>query len=147
MSSSPQAGEREEQSDLTKTILLIGNPNVGKSVFFSRMTGTKVIASNYPGTTVEIARGSAQDFPGTDFVDTPGVITFPSHSDDEEVTARVLLEEPLRAVLQVGDAKNLRRTLLLAIQIAEMEIPMVLALNMTDEADARGIVTDYKQIG
>lgn len=129
------------------SIALVGHPNVGKSVIFQYLTGQRVVIANYPGTTVEIARGSAQDFPNTDFIDTPGVITFPSHSDDEEVTARVLLEEPLKAVLHVGDAKNLRRTLLLTVQIIEMGIPMVLALNMKDEADSHGIITDYKLLG
>jgi len=129
------------------SIALVGHPNVGKSVIFQYLTGQRVVIANYPGTTVEIARGSAQDFPNTDFIDTPGVITFPSHSDDEEVTARVLLEEPLKAVLHVGDAKNLRRTLLLTVQIIEMGIPMVLALNMKDEADSYGIITDYKLLG
>ncbi len=124
------------------SIALIGHPNVGKSVLFQQLTGQRVVIANYPGTTVEISRGSAQDFPDTEFIDTPGVITFPSHSDDEEVTCRVLLEEPLRAVLHVGDAKNLRRTLLLTIQVIEMGIPMVLALNMTDEASAHGITTN-----
>jgi len=126
------------------SIALVGHPNVGKSVIFQHLTGQRVVIANYPGTTVEIARGSAPDFPDTDIIDTPGVITFPAKSDDEEVTARVLLEEPLKAVLHVGDAKNLRRTLLLTLQITEMEIPMVLALNMTDEADAHGIITDYQ---
>ena len=125
------------------SIALIGHPNVGKSVIFQSLTGQRVVIANYPGTTVEVARGSFQDIPNIDIIDTPGMITFPSHSDDEEVTARVLLEEPLKAVLHVGDAKNLRRTLLLTVQIIEMGIPMVLALNMTDEANSHGITTDY----
>ncbi len=129
------------------SIALIGHPNVGKSVIFQYLTGQRVVIANYPGTTVEIARGLSKDDPDTDFIDTPGVITFPSHSDDEEVTARVLLQEPLKAVLQVGDAKNLRRTLLLTAQITELGIPMVLALNMTDEANQHGIITDYSHLG
>jgi ferrous iron transport protein B len=75
-------------------------------------------------------------------VDTPGVITFPPQTEDEQVTARVLLREPLRAILQVGDAKNLRRTLGLTVLLAEMGLPMILALNMIDEADSRGVVID-----
>jgi ferrous iron transport protein B len=123
-------------------VALVGHPNVGKSVIFQRLTGQHVNVSNYPGTTVEIARGAARRLPGTIIVDTPGVVTFPPHSEDEKVTARVLLQEPLQAIVQVGDGKNLRRTLLLAVQLAEMGLPMVLALNMMDEASARGIVVN-----
>ena len=125
------------------TIALIGQPNVGKSVLFQRLTGQHVTVSNYPGTTVEIARGTVRDDKETILLDTPGVIAFPPHTEDEQVTERVLLAEPIRAILQVGDAKNLRRTLLLTLQLAEMGLPLVLALNMMDEADARGVVVDH----
>ena len=123
-------------------IALIGHPNVGKSALFQRLTGQRVIVSNYPGTTVELTRGAARELPDTLIVDTPGVITLPPHTEDELVTARVLLDEPLQTLLQVGDAKNLRRTLLLTVQLAEMGHPLVLALNMMDEADARGVQVD-----
>ena len=128
------------------TIALVGHPNVGKSVIFQRLTGQRVAISNYPGTTVEVARGMARSLPDIMLVDTPGVITFPPHSDDERVTAHVLLDEPLKAILQVGDAKNLRRTLLLTVQLAEMGLPLVLALNMMDEAGARGVVVDSDRL-
>jgi ferrous iron transport protein B len=121
------------------SIALVGHPNVGKSVIFQKLTGQRVIVANYPGTTVEVTRGSLRTLPGTTLVDTPGVVAFPSQSEDEQVTGRVLLYEPLEAILQVGDAKNLRRTLNLTIQLAEMGVPLVLALNMMDEADARGV--------
>lgn len=130
----------------TGSIALVGHPNVGKSVLFQQLTGQRVVVSNYPGTTVEIARGSVRALPGMALVDTPGVITFPPFSDDEVVTARLLLNEPLRAILQVGDAKNLRRTLLLSVQLAEMGLPFVLALNMMDEARARGVSLDCDQL-
>ena len=124
------------------TVALVGQPNVGKSVLFHQLTGHYVSVSNYPGTTVEIARGAARDLPGVVIVDTPGLVCLPSITEDEALTARLLLEEPLRAVVQVGDAKNLRRTLLLTTQLAEMEPPLVLALNMVDEAGATGQVPD-----
>jgi ferrous iron transport protein B len=125
------------------SIALVGHPNVGKSVLFHQLTGQHVTVSNYPGTTVELARGTARRLPETVILDTPGVITFPAHSEDERVTARVLLYEPLRAILQVGDAKNLRRTLLLSVQLAELGLPLVLALNMMDEAESRGVQADH----
>ena len=121
------------------SIALVGHPNVGKSVLFQKLTGQRVIIANYPGTTVELARGSLRNLPEITLVDTPGIIAFPSHSEDEQVTGRVLLYEPLRAILQVGDAKNLRRTLVLTVQLAEMGVPLVLALNMMDEARSRGV--------
>ena len=124
------------------SIALVGQPNVGKSALFHQLTGQRTVVSNYPGTTVEMMRGMTRLQPGQPLVDTPGVITFPCQSEDEQVTERVLLDEPLSAILQVGDAKNLRRTLLMALQLSEMGLPMLLALNMSDEADARGVQVD-----
>jgi ferrous iron transport protein B len=128
------------------SIALVGHPNVGKSAIFQRLTGKHVAISNYPGTTVDLVRGAARNLPDTTLVDTPGVVAFPPHSEDEFVTARVLFNEPLKAILQVGDAKNLRRTLLLSVQLAEMGLPLILALNMTDEANSRGIRLDYARL-
>ncbi len=126
------------------SVALVGHPNVGKSVLFQQLTGRQVVVSNYPGTTVEVTRGEARALPETVVVDTPGVITLPPHTEDEIVTQKVLLQEPLKAILQVGDAKNLRRTLLLTVQLAEMGLPMVLVLNMMDEARSRGVVVDHR---
>ncbi len=131
---------------MTGNVALVGHPNVGKSVIFQRLTGQRVIVSNYPGTTVEITRGAFRQHPQTVLVDTPGVVAFPPFTEDEQVTARVLFDERLKAILQVGDAKNLRRTLLLSVQLAEMGLPLVLALNMMDEAQARGVQVDYGRL-
>src|SRR6266545_2165454 len=124
-------------------IVLVGNPNVGKSALFGALTGTYVTVSNYPGTTVEVSTGHAT-IAGrrVAVVDTPGAGSFVPSSEDERVTRNILLEGPPRAVVVVGDAKNLTRTLLLAVQVAEMEIPFVLCLNMMDEARARGLAAD-----
>jgi ferrous iron transport protein B len=127
-------------------VALVGQPNVGKSVLFQRLTGRYVTVANYPGTTVEVARGGAQFMPDTVVIDTPGIVAFPPRGEDERVAARVLLQESLRAIVQVGDAKSLRRTLLLSVQLAELGVPMVLALNMTDEADARGVAVDHDRL-
>lgn len=120
-------------------VALVGNPNVGKSVLFHRLTGQYVVVSNYPGTTVEVSQGKLRRMEGVTLIDTPGIIGFPSRSEDEQVTERVLFNDNLRTVIQVGDAKNLRRTLHLTIQLAEMGLPLVLALNMVDEARMRGL--------
>src|SRR5918912_1516137 len=87
------------------SIALIGQPNVGKSALFHWLTGRYVAISNYPGTTIELAQGRAQAMPGTTVIDTPGVVTLPSRTEDEQVTARVLLDQELRAIVQVGEAK------------------------------------------
>ncbi len=132
--------------DREGSIALVGHPNVGKSVLFQKLTGQRVIVANYPGTTVELARGSLKSAPDTTLVDTPGVITFPPQSEDEQVTGRVLLYEPLKAIVQVGDAKNLRRTLTLTVQLAEMGVPLILALNMMDEAQSRGVILKHAML-
>jgi ferrous iron transport protein B len=126
----------------SNAILLVGHPNVGKSVLFHRLTGAYVNVSNYPGTTVEVTRASARFDREAMLLDTPGVLALPSRSDDERATIRALLNEDMRCLVQVGDAKNLRRTLTLTALLAELGLPMVLALNMHDEAAARGVTVD-----
>jgi len=125
-----------------RTLALVGHPNVGKSVLFHRLTGTYVNVSNYPGTTVEVSRATPRFDRDASLLDTPGVLSLPARSDDERATMRALLNEDMRTLIQVGDAKNLRRTLNLTALLAELGVPMVLALNMTDEANARGVTVD-----
>lgn len=125
-----------------RSVALLGHANVGKSALFHQLTGQRVIVSNYPGTTVEVSRGVMRGRPELTALDTPGLVMLPSQTEDEQVTERVLFEEPLRSVVQVGDAKNLFRTLLLTTQLAEMGLPMLLALNMMDEAAQRGLRID-----
>ncbi|HFB67716.1 MAG TPA: ferrous iron transport protein B [Calditrichae bacterium] len=130
-----------------ETITLVGNPNVGKSVVFGFLTGKYVTVSNYPGTTVEISRGKAQ-FQGKtlQIIDTPGTNSLIPNSEDERVTRDILLTGHPRAIIQVGDAKNLFRTLYLTIQLLELEVPVVLNLNMMDEASSRGMEIDFEKL-
>ncbi|MFH0777846.1 MAG: ferrous iron transport protein B [Candidatus Eisenbacteria bacterium] len=122
---------------------LVGNPNVGKSVIFGLLTGRYVAVSNYPGTTVEVARGHASIGKEKSLlVDTPGVNSLVPMSEDEQVARDILLDPSLNLVIQVADAKNLKRALLVTLQLAEMGLPTVLALNMYDEARSRGISVD-----
>ena len=124
-------------------VVLVGNPNVGKSALFGALTGTYVTVSNYPGTTVEVTTGAAKiGGRRLPVVDTPGAASFLPSSEDERVTRDILLSGRAHAVVVVADAKNLERTVLLALQLAEMEVPFVLCLNMMDEAAARGIGID-----
>jgi ferrous iron transport protein B len=128
-------------------VLLIGNPNVGKSVIFGLLTGKYVTVSNFPGTTVEISYGNITAGDNRFLlIDSPGVNTLTPMSEDEKVTRDMLLKERPFSLVLVGDAKNLKRALLLYIQLAEMELPVILNLNMEDEAKDRGIEIDYQRL-
>ncbi len=129
------------------TITLVGNPNVGKSVVFGYLTGKYVTVSNYPGTTVEIARGKAL-WQGKvlRIVDTPGTNSLIPNSEDERVTRDIIISGQTSAIIQVGDAKNLFRTLYLTLQLLELGVPLVLNLNMMDEASARGLEIDFTKL-
>jgi len=124
-------------------LLLVGNPNVGKSALFSHLTGKYVTVSNYPGTTVDLTRGrhrrDARDY---EVVDTPGVYSLHPQSEDELVTRDLLLANPHAVVILVLDAKNLARGLLLAQQLGELGAPFCVALNMADEALSQGLRID-----
>jgi len=124
-------------------LALVGNPNVGKSVVFGALTGRYATVSNYPGTTVEVSRGTLRSgAKKIGVIDSPGVNSLVPMSEDERVTRDILLNEEVVAVLQVMDSKNLRRSLLIAVQLVEMGLPLVLALNMYDEAGEKGITID-----
>jgi ferrous iron transport protein B len=128
-----------------KKLVLVGNPNVGKSVIFRLLTGSYVLVSNFPGTTVEVSRGK-MSLGGSEYevVDTPGVNSLVPQSEDERVACEILLRENPDVIIQVADAKNLRRTLLITSQLVEFGIPMVLVLNMIDEAEERGVEIDSR---
>ena len=130
-----------------KRLILIGNPNVGKSVIFGVLTRRYVTVSNYPGTTVEVSKGNAT-IGGERYtvIDTPGVNSLVPMSEDERVTRDILLGEKGDSVIQVADTKNLRRALLISIQLAEMGLPFSLALNMIDEARSRGWSVDIDKL-
>ncbi|RJQ50485.1 MAG: ferrous iron transport protein B [Nitrospiraceae bacterium] len=132
----------------SRKIFLVGNPNVGKSAIFGLLTGKYVTVSNYPGTTVEVTRGeTAIHREKFLVVDTPGVNSLVPMSEDEKVTRDILLEEKPEAVIQVIDTKNIKRSLFLTLQLAEMGVPLVLDLNMKDEASDRGIEIDDGRLG
>lgn len=132
-----------DERTATRKVVLVGNPNVGKSVIFRLLTGSYVMVSNFPGTTVEITRGKIQlgGMPH-EIIDTPGIQSLVPQSEDERVTCEVLLLEKPDLIIQVADAKNLRRTLLITSQLVEFRIPMILVLNMMDEVQDRGLEID-----
>uniref|UniRef100_A0A7C6AAH4 Ferrous iron transporter B n=1 Tax=candidate division WOR-3 bacterium TaxID=2052148 RepID=A0A7C6AAH4_UNCW3 len=128
-----------------KTILLVGNPNVGKSVIFSRLTGIKVIASNYPGTTVGFTKGEMKL--GDEkvlLIDVPGSYTLEPTCKAEEVACAMLKQGDL--IINVVDATNLERHLYLTLQLLAQKKPMIVALNFWDETKHRGIKIDAQKL-
>jgi ferrous iron transport protein B len=139
-----EAGRAGTAARPPRRIVLLGNPNVGKSALFNALTGLRATVSNYPGTTVEVCRGRLAGN-GAEVVDSPGLNSLLPLSEDEQVTwdlVRSVRGEEGAVVVQVADAKNLRRALLITLQLGQLEVPTVLVLNMHDEAEARGIRVD-----
>ncbi len=128
-----------------RKIVLMGNPNVGKSVVFSRLTGANVISSNYPGTTVDFSKGFMR-FEGekVEIIDAPGTYSLSSSNKAEEVASKMFHEADV--VIDVIDATNLERNLYLALELLEQKIPVVIALNLWDETKHLGIHIDVKKL-
>jgi ferrous iron transport protein B len=122
---------------------MVGNPNVGKSALFNRLTGSYVVVSNYPGTTVAVSQGRMR-LEGQEYavVDTPGMYTVFPITEEERVTRRMLMEDPQDVILHVVDAKNLPRMLPFTLQLMEAGLPVILVLNIMDEAQQAGLTID-----
>jgi ferrous iron transport protein B len=139
--------EGEVEKISRKKIILVGNPNVGKSVVFGALTGRYTEVSNYPGTSVEITTGEiALGEEILHLVDSPGINSLSPRSEDEQVTLRILLREDVAGVIQIVDAKNLKRGLLLTYQLIELGFPLIVCLNMMDEAEEKGLVIDFSAL-
>ncbi|MCJ7577943.1 MAG: GTP-binding protein [candidate division Zixibacteria bacterium] len=135
---------------MMRKILLMGNPNVGKSVIFSRLTGVNVITSNYPGTTVEYTKGYMRlGNEKVAVVDVPGTYTLEPTLPAEEVAVRMLdrtIEEKESIVIDIVDATNLERNLNLTLQLLKKDIPVIVALNLWDEAGHVGVQIDVDKL-
>ncbi|MEW6743371.1 MAG: FeoB small GTPase domain-containing protein [Planctomycetota bacterium] len=139
--------ERQSPSRGLARVVLVGHPNVGKSALFNVLTGSYVIISNYPGTTVDISRGRLRHERGElEVVDTPGMYTLCPITDEERVARRILLDGTPQHVLHVVDAKNLRRMLWMTVALIEAGFDMSLVLNMMDEAEALGVRIDTEAL-
>ncbi len=126
-----------------KKIALVGNPNVGKSVLFNALTGAYVTVSNYPGTSVEVSRGHAViNDASWEVIDTPGMYSIHTITEEERVAREILLHERPDVVLHVLDARNLQRMLAMTIQLIEADLPVILIVNIMDEAERMGLSID-----
>lgn len=128
-------------------IALAGNPNTGKSCLFNQLTTTDAIVSNYPGTTVEILEGkTAIDSRILHVADLPGIYNLGSSTEDERVATDYIIEKKPGVIVNVVDATLLERNLYLTLQLLELQIPMVIALNFYEELEDKGISIDYKNL-
>jgi ferrous iron transport protein B len=138
---------RELRQDVQLAIALAGNPNVGKSSLFNRLTGMGVVTANYPGKTVEVQLAETRFAErAIGIIDLPGTYALGGISEDQWVARQALLDGTPDAVILVLDATNLARNLYLGLQILDMGLPMVVALNIVDQAKARGIEVDVKRL-
>jgi small GTP-binding protein len=142
----PSRRKGKFEEDLIK-LYIAGNPNVGKSAIFNKLTGINVIISNYPGTTVEVMEGTTEvDGQKILIKDLPGTYSLGASSKDQEVAVRAILEEKPDVIIDVVNALNLERNLNLTLQLLELNVPVVIALNQVDFAAKRGISIDTEKL-
>ena len=128
-----KAEEQPLPDDVTLTYALVGNQNCGKTTLFNQLTGARQHVGNFPGVTVDRKDGSILGHPNTLVTDLPGIYSMSPYSSEEIVSRNFVLEEKPRAIINIVDATNIQRNLYLTMQLLEMDVPMVLALNMMDE--------------
>lgn len=117
---------------------LVGNQNCGKTTLFNQLTGSNQHVGNFPGVTVDRKDGSIKGYPNTIVTDLPGIYSMSPYSSEEIVSRNFVLQEKPTAIINIVDAMNIERNLYLTMQLLEMNIPMVVALNMMDEVEGNG---------
>ena len=125
------------------TIALLGNPNVGKTTLFNALTGSKQYVGNWPGVTVDKKEGFFNDLK---IVDLPGIYAMDTFSNEEKVAKNFLEQDDVDLILNIVDASNLDRNLYLTTQLKQFNKPIILAVNMVDIAENKGIIIDYKKL-
>ena len=140
-------GEGEELPEgTTLTFALVGNQNSGKTTLFNQLTGANQHVGNFPGVTVDRKDGVIRGWPNTRITDLPGIYSMSPYSSEELVSRNFVLEEKPRAIINIVDATNLQRNLYLTMQLLEMDVPMVVALNMMDELRGNGGSIDVNRM-
>ena len=124
--------------DTTLTFALVGNQNCGKTTLFNQLTGSNQHVGNFPGVTVDRKDGVIKEHPNTRITDLPGIYSMSPYSSEEIVTREFLLQDKPKGIINIVDATNIERNMYLTMQLMELEIPMVVALNMMDEMRVNG---------
>lgn len=142
--------DRETETPLPKgttlTFALIGNQNCGKTTLFNQLTGSNQHVGNFPGVTVDRKDGQIKGHPDTLVTDLPGIYSLSPYTDEEVVSREFILKEKPACLINIADATNLERNLYLTVQLLELGVPMVLALNMMDELKGNGGAVDINEM-
>lgn len=133
-----KADEHPLPKDEILTFALVGNQNYGKTTLFNQLTGSNQHVGNFPGVTVDRKEGMIKGYPDTRVTDLPGVYSLSPYSSEEIVTRQFVFDEKPKGIINIVDATNIERNLYLTMQLMELDIPMVLALNMMDEVRENG---------
>ena len=128
--------------DVVLTFALVGNQNSGKTTLFNQLTGSNQHVGNFPGVTVDRKDGVIKGYPNTLITDLPGIYSMSPYSSEEIVSRDFVLKEKPKAIINIVDATNIERNLYLTMQLLEMDVPMVIALNMMDELNANNGTVD-----
>ena len=142
----PRAGERAKAADAPLTFALAGNQNCGKTTLFNQLTGSNQHVGNFPGVTVTRKDGTIRKHDEATVVDLPGIYSLSPYTGEEVVTREFMIGEAPDAIINIVDATNIERNLYLTLQLMELDIPMVLALNMMDEVTANGGTVDINAL-
>ena len=133
-----KAGEHPLPEDTTLTFALAGNQNCGKTTLFNQLTGANQHVGNFPGVTVDRKSGAIREYPNTEITDLPGIYSMSPYTSEEIVTRQFIINEKPTGIINIVDATNIERNLYLTMQLLELDVPMVLALNMMDEVRGNG---------
>ena len=131
-------GEHPLPERVTLTFALAGNQNCGKTTLFNQLTGSNQHVGNFPGVTVDRKSGAIREYPNTELTDLPGIYSMSPYTNEEIVTRQFIINEKPTGIINIVDATNIERNLYLTMQLLELDIPMVLALNMMDEVRGNG---------
>lgn len=128
------------------TYALVGNQNCGKTTLFNQLTGANQHVGNFPGVTVDRKDGPIRGYANTRITDLPGIYSMSPYTNEEIVSRNFVLEDRPKAIINIVDATNIERNLYLTMQLLEMDVPMVIALNMMDEITGNGGTIDVNGI-